>query len=284
MRAWLLFVVACAAPHSPRAPTRTPVTLTYLGVAGWQIDSGSATILVDPYFSRPALDKPITPDAAAIAAHAPSRADAIVVGHSHVDHLLDAPSVALRTGAQLIGSESTARFARASGVPDDHIIAVKGGEDYELGAFSLRVIPSLHSALDHKHGAIGRVIENPALPMTFDQFAEGGTFAYLIRVGGHEVLAFDTANFIERELEGIHPDIAIIAPGLRGEIHDYTCRLLHVLGDPPLVYATHFDDWKGSAVDEPLDADLAAFSAEVARCSPRTRLVVPKHFVAMTVP
>lgn len=260
------------------------MTLTYLGVAGWEIDGGSATILVDPYFSRPDLRTTIVPDAAAIAARAPARADAIVVGHSHVDHLLDAPSVALRTGAQLVGSESTARFARASGVPDDHIIAVKGGEDYELGAFSLRVIPSLHSALDHKHGEIGRVIDNAALPMSFEQFVEGGTFAYLIRVAGHQIVAFDTANFIERELEGVHPDIAIIAPGRRSEIYDYTCRLLHVLGDPPLVYATHFDDWRGPASDAPPDADLAAFAAEVTRCSPKTRLVIPKHFVAMTVP
>ena len=281
MRAWLLVVAACAAPQS----TRAPVTLTYLGVAGWQIESGSATVLVDPYFSRPDLDKPIVPDGVAIAAHAPRHADAIVVGHSHVDHLLDAPSVALRTGAQLIGSVSTARFARASGVPADHVIAIEGGEDFEFGSFSIRAIPSLHSALDHKHGLRGRVLADPVtLPLTFDQFAEGGTFAYLIRIGGHAIVAFDTANFIERELVGLHPDIAIIAPGLRGEIHDYTCRLLHVLGDPPLVYATHFDDWRGPPVDLPDDGDLAAFAAEVSRCSPHTLLVVPKHFAPMTVP
>src|SRR5580704_1063968 len=273
----LVVLVGCAVPQRP------PITLTYLGVAGWQIDTGATTILVDPYFSRPDLAKPIVPDAAAIAAHAPRRADAIVIGHSHVDHLLDAPSVALRTGAQLIGSESTARVARASGVPDEQVITVKGGEDFELGAFSIRAIPSLHSALDHKH-TFGRPIGEVSLPMTFEQYEEGGTFAYLIRVGGHEIVVFDTANFIEHELVGIHPDIAIIAPGLRGEIHDYTCRLLHALGEPKWVYATHFDEWRDAPVDTPPDADLQAFALEVQRCSPHSTLIIPKHFVPMLVP
>jgi len=272
-------VLAACAGASPRPP----LTLTYLGVAGWQIDSGATTLLADPYFSRPALDGPIASDAAAVAARSPVRAAAIVVGHSHVDHLLDAPAVAKRTGAQLIGSESTIRVARASGVPDDHLITVKGGEDLEFGAFSIRAIPSLHSALDGKHGFGRAIAEVPTLPMTFAQYEEGGTFAYLVRVGGHQILVLDTANFIERELEGVHPDIAIIAPGLRGEIHDYTCRLLHVLGDPPRVYATHFDNWRGPPVDAPPDADLQAFAREVARCSPATTLVIPKHFAPMVV-
>jgi L-ascorbate metabolism protein UlaG (beta-lactamase superfamily) len=280
--AWLVFVVsACTAVP---AVARSPVTLTYLGVAGWQLQSGATTVVTDPYFSRPDLTKPISPDVAAIAAHAPAHVDAILIGHSHVDHLLDAPTIALRTGAQLIGSESTARVARASGVPDDHIIPVKGGEDYELGGFSIRVIASLHSALSDKHLLGKSIAEQPQLPMTFDQYQEGGTFAYLVRLGGHEILVFDTANFIEREVEGLHPDIAIIAPGLRAEIHDYTCRLLHAIGNPKLVYATHFDDWQGAPVDAAPDADLQAFAREVARCSPRTTLVIPKHFTPMLVP
>ncbi|HEX4453809.1 MAG TPA: MBL fold metallo-hydrolase [Kofleriaceae bacterium] len=267
MRMWLCLLVACAAP-------KPPLTLTYLGVAGWQIESGSATLVTDPYFTRPDLTKPAVSDPAAIAAHAPRHVDAIVVGHSHVDHLLDAPPLALATHAQLIGSETTIRYAKVAGVPDDLLVSIKGGEDYDFGAFSIRVIASLHSALDHKHA-------RP--PLAFDDFAEGGTFAYLVRIAGRQILVLDTANFIERELEGIHPDIAIIAPGLRGEIYDYTCRLLRVLGDPPLVYATHFDDWQHAPIDH-VDDDTRAFAGEVTRCSPRTTVVIPKHFSPMRVP
>jgi hypothetical protein len=103
-----------------------------------------------------------------------------------------------------------------------------------------------------------------------------------VRIAGHEILILDTANFIEREIEGLRPDIAIIAPGLRQEIHDYTCRLLHAIGDPPHVIATHFDDWQGPPTDAPIDDDTAAFVEEVKRCAPGTDVVVPRHFVAMS--
>ena len=271
------------------------MTLTYLGVASWQIAVGSASIVTDPYFTRPDLTKPIVSDPAAVAAHAPKHVDVIVVGHSHVDHLLDAPPLAIATHAQLIGSETTARYAKAAGVPDDQLISIRGGEDYDFGAFSIRVIPSLHSALDHKH-ARPHDMTKTERPLAFADFAEGGTFAYLIRIGGHQILVLDTANFIERELAGIHPDIAIIAPGLRGEIYNYTCRLMRVLGEPPLVYATHFDDWqhapppqaegaeRSSGDDDTVDDDTRAFAAEVTRCSPHTTVVIPRHFSPMSVP
>jgi L-ascorbate metabolism protein UlaG (beta-lactamase superfamily) len=291
MRAVLLVLLLCACrPATTTEPVtssvaRAPISLTYLGVAGWQLDAGAVTILVDPYFTRPAdLDGPLAPDPAAIAARAPKRADLIVVGHSHVDHLLDAPAVAQATGAQLLGSASTARFARVSGLPEDRIIPVRGGEDYAMAGYSVRVIPSLHSALGDKHVMGGELAATPTTPLRFADFAEGGTFAYLVRVAGHEVLFLGTANFIEREVDGLRPDVAVIATGLRQEIHDYTCRLMRALGHPPLVIANHFDDWRGPPVDEPPDEDLQAFVAEVASCSPNTRVVVPQHFVRMAVP
>jgi L-ascorbate metabolism protein UlaG (beta-lactamase superfamily) len=278
----LSLLVACAGKPPvavPRAPE--PLSLTYLGVAGWQIDSARTTILVDPYFSRPNLDGEITSDPQAVAARSPKRADVILVGHSHVDHLLDTPAVALATGAQVIGSDSTARVARAAGVPSDRVIPIKGGEDYAFDGFSIRVLPSLHSAID-KHALGGSITVVP--PKTFDDYQEGGTFNYLVRLGGRQIFVSSTANFIERELIGIRADVAIIATGLREEIYDYTCRLLTVLGKPPLVYATHFDNWRGPPVDEPVSEDLTAFIAEVRTCAPGTRVVIPKHFERMHLP
>jgi L-ascorbate metabolism protein UlaG (beta-lactamase superfamily) len=273
------------APPAPTAPTaRDPIALTYLGVAGWQLEAAGKIILADPYFSRPAdLDAPVVPDRAAIEARAPARADLIVIGHSHIDHLLDAPTIALRTGAELVGSATTAHVARATGVPDDQIITVKGGEDFAMDGYSLRVMPSLHSAIGDKHIFGAALTAPPKLPMRADAYEEGGSLAYLVRIAGHEVLFLSTANFIERELEGLRPDVAIIAVGLRDHIHDYTCRLMRALGNPPLVYANHFDDWKGPPVDAPPDEGLQAFVDEVKRCSPATRTIVPKHFERMVV-
>ncbi len=291
----LVSLAACSspAPAHPRA-ARAPIELTYLGVAGWQITDGTSTVLVDPFFSRqpfPADGAAILSDPAAIAAHAPARADLIVVGHSHFDHVLDVPAVAARTGAQIMGSESTTHYAHAAGIALDRLIPIKGGEDYQLGAISVRVIPSLHSALGGKHvfSASHTIAADVKPPLTADGFGEGGTFAYLIRIGGHEVLVLDTANFIERELEGLHPDVAIVAPGARQEIHDYACRLMRVLGRPPLVLATHFDAWTQPLGEHEMDLgddakrDLAAFPDEIRACAPATRVVIPEHGKAMRV-
>ena len=278
-----LVLVACSSAPAA-APKRPPIALTYLGVAGWQIEGDGKVILTDPYLSRPAdPGAPLVPDVAAIAAHTPARADLVVVGHSHYDHLLDAPAVARRTGAQLLGSLSTTRVGRASGVANDHLITIKGGEDFEMDGYSIRAIPSLHSAIGDKHTFGDAIAAEPHLPMPAADYQEGGTFAYLLRLAGREIVILDTANFIERELAGIHPDIAIIAPGAREHIHDYTCRLLHALGDPPIVIATHFDEWKGPAVDAPLTEDLTSFSAEVHRCSPHAQLIIPHHFERMAL-
>jgi L-ascorbate metabolism protein UlaG (beta-lactamase superfamily) len=283
-----------AAPAT--APARGEITLTYLGVAGWQISDGTHVILVDPYFTRPAADlpdgAPLVPDAAAIAAHAPARADLILVGHSHFDHALDVAEVAKRSGAQVLGTVSTARLARAGGVPDDRIIPVKGGEDFQFDGFSVRVIPSLHSALGDKH-VFGGTTEIPAdvkLPMPLAGYAEGGTLAYLVRLGGHEILVVGTANYIERELDGLRPDVAIVAIGLRDEITDYTCRLLRLVGKPPLVIATHFDNLalppNGAlaGLDPEGRAAVESFTAEVRACAPESRAVIPEHFQPIGAP
>jgi len=292
----LTLLAACAGKGVPPRATHesSPLTLTYLGVAGWRIDDGRTTLLFDPYFSRPVLtdDAKIASDEKAVAARVPPHADLVLVGHSHVDHLLDAPSVARLTGAQIIGTESTAHYACAAGTPADRIITAQGGEDFEFGAFSVRVIPSLHSALGDKHvfGASQTIPADVKLPMAFADFkkTEGGTLAYLARLGGHEVLFLDTANFVERELEGLRPDVAIVAVGLRGEIHDYTCRLMRVVGMPPVVFANHFDVWTEPTrptrdLPDDTKSDLARFADEVHACSPSTRVVVPEPFQANRV-
>lgn len=277
-------VPEAAAPAPAAKPASEPIALTYLGVAGWQIEAGGTTVLVDPYVSRPNLDALVASDPAAVAKHAPKRAAAILVGHSHVDHLLDAPAMALATGAQVIGSETTALIARASGVPDAQIIPVQGGEDYAFPGFSVRVMRSLHSALDHKQWAQGKVLTAPVqLPMRWNDYPDGGTFIYLLRIAGKQVLIASTANFIESELVGLRPDIAIIAPGLREEIYDYSCRLMRVLGNPPVVYATHFDSWTKPPAPVPA-AETQDFVDEIRACSPNTRVVIPTHFQRVTEP
>src|SRR6185312_9773420 len=218
--ACLAFTTAVVAPPSSagepgRRSQQSALTFTYLGNAGWRIDDGRAVVLVDPCVTQfhnggkglPEHDGDIVQsDEALVAEHIP-RANLILITHSHADHMVDAPAVAKRTGATILGSAGSAALAQASGVPDSQLIVAKGGEDLDFGAFSVRVIPSLHSELFHKHynttSLAGPVPAGLSPPLTLAAYREGGTFAYLLRFDGHRILIMGGMNYIEREMQGL---------------------------------------------------------------------------------
>ena len=132
------------------------------------------------------------------------------------------------------------------------MITVKGGEDYQFPSFSVRVIPSLHGVLRRAPNISS--ISGPQRPAIFPadlkppfhfgdlRGVEGGTLAYLIRLGGVQVLTFGSMNYIEREVAGLRPDVALVgAMPERREIYDYTGRLLRLLGYPRIVLPSHWD-------------------------------------------
>ena len=140
--------------------------------------------------------------------------------------MLDVPTVAKLTGAVVIGSEGSANIARAQGVAEKQLIIAKGGDDLDFGRFSVRVIPSLHSQLFSKHynnsEFAGPVAGGLKAPLHESAYHEGGTFAYLLRFAGHRVLIMGSMNYIEREMLGLKPDIALIGAGAsRKEIYQY---------------------------------------------------------------
>ena len=304
----IVFVVtvlgSLAAQSQLSASQSDRVVLKYLGAAGWEISDGSTVILIDPYVSRingPAppgggsghamagdnrraygWEDVATPDVAAIDSHI-QRADFVLVTHTHYDHILDVPHIALKTRAAVVGTESTENVMRAYGVAEEQLITVRGGEDYQFDSFSLRVIPSIHSPLDHKHYfSSATAPAGMKAPLTLGQIhPEGGTLAYLIRFHGHQILAFGGMNYIEREIIGLEPDVALIGAGAsRKEIYDYSGRLMRDLQYPALVLPTHWDNFLApySASQQPALDALRSFVQEIAAASPKTKIIVPKYF------
>ncbi len=297
-------LVTLAAQDQKSAGKSNQVFLKYLGTAGWEITDGTTVILVDPYLSRingPAppgggsghsiagdtrqvyrWDDVASPDVGAIDSHI-QRADFILVTHTHYDHVLDVPHIALKTGAAVIGTESTENVMRAYGVPEGQLITVRGGEDYQFGPFSLKVIPSIHSPLDHKHYFSSTTASaGMKAPLTLEQIhPEGGTLAYLIRFHSNQILAFGGMNYIEREMVGLEPDVALIGAGAsRKEIYDYSGRLMRDLHYPAIVLPTHWDNFLapyGASQQVALEA-LQSFVQEIVAASPKTRVIVPKYF------
>jgi L-ascorbate metabolism protein UlaG (beta-lactamase superfamily) len=293
-----------AAQNPPNTTKSMQVVLRWLGTAGWEISDGSTVILIDPYISRifgpqppgripfarpPGDTRPLygwddaaAPDEAAIDARIP-RADYVLMTHTHYDHVLDVPHIALKTHATVIGTESTENVLRAYRVPEEQLITVRGGEDYDFGIFSVKVIPSLHSPLDHKHYFSSEMA--PAgmkAPLTLRQMhPEGGTLAYLVRFRGHQILAFGGMNYIEREMEGLRPDVVLVgAGGSRKESYDYCGRLMRALQFPALALPTHWDNFTApyeASQQASIDA-LQPFLEEMKAASRKTKVIVPKYF------
>ena len=310
-----LALVLVSAPQLQSAPADSAqVQLKYLGTAGWEISDGKTVVLIDPYLSRLRMVIPnddtlstdtrplftrgdiARSDEATIDAHI-QRADFIMITHTHLDHTLDLPYVTRKTGATVIGTASTFNFARACGVPATKLVVVRGGEDYDFGTLSVRVIPSLHGVL-RRAPHLSADPDAPLPPALFpadakppfrigDLLIEGGTVAYLIRIGGRQILVFGSMNYIEREVEGIRPDVALVgAMPERREIYDYTGRLMRALGYPRLVLPTHWDRFNVpyEVSQEPAVQRLQSFLTEVKGASPGTRVVVPKYFEPVLVP
>lgn len=279
--------------------------LKYLGTAGWEINQGDLTILVDPYISRLKLgtgpsihpeDKRksfsrtdyFESDTTTID-RIISEVDYILVHHSHFDHLSDVPYIAAKTGAKVIGTETTCNILRAYGIPDDQLFTVKGGEDYQFENFSVKVIPSLHSALGKKQYFDSRTYtEVPEAPLRVQDFIEGGSLMFLIRMDAHQILTAGSMNFIEREVEGLSPDI--ILPGVnfsRLEIYKYTERLMKSTNYPGIVIPAHWDNYRvpyGFSQEDAIERKIKPFIEEVKTASPNAKVIVPVHLETLTFP
>ncbi len=280
------------------------IQLKYLGAAGWEITDGDITVLVDPYISRFKLGNGpgISPDdkranikRSDIAVSDTisidsliTKADFILVHHSHFDHLSDVPYIAKKTGAKVIGTETTCNILQGYGIPKEQLYPVKGGEDYQFKNFALKVIPTLHSALNEKHYIDNRVYsEIPKTPLKISEFIEGGSLMFLARFTNHQILTMGSMNFIERELLGIQPDI-LLAGVNRSQLglYKYNERLLAITNYPKVIIPTHWDNFRlpyGFSQQTAVDNKLIPFQEDVKKRSPQTKVILPKHLETIRI-
>jgi L-ascorbate metabolism protein UlaG (beta-lactamase superfamily) len=299
---FLTFLLCALTVVIASAQSDDVLKMTYLGTAGWIIDDGDVVVLMDPYITRakygggghPDDDRPdygrgdVVPSDTelidSILEGIGSPVDFILVHHSHFDHLGDVPYIAEKTGAKVIGTMTTTMILRAYGIPNEQLYAVGGGEDYQFENFSIRVIPGIHSALNEKrYHDVRRYDQTTELtaPLRVEQFIEGGSLQFLARFANHEVLTMGSMNFLERELEGIHPDVLLAGiNGSRLGLYEYDERLLEVTGYPPVVIPTHWDNFRlpyGYSQEANIERNLVPFSETMERIAPESKLILPVH-------
>ncbi|MEV1330875.1 MBL fold metallo-hydrolase [Micromonospora costi] len=298
---------ALAAPARAAAPVATGpaaaattrragrVSFRWWGTAGWRIDIGDRTVLVDPFLSRidtglfaGAFDPSTSLDVRAdvVDAHV-DRAETVLVTHTHWDHFMDVPHIAGRTGARVFGTLTAYHLGLAYGVPSGQLSAVKGGEVLDFGDYTVEVVASLHSRnASYSVAFPGVRVDPPAKPATIADLPEGDTLNYVLRIaGGPSVFFMGASDFAARNLAGIAPDVAMVALNSTNVTADYVPRLMAALDYPKVVVPVHFDTFETELRNPPPvapsdRAQLDKLIAAVRESSPRSRVLVPAYDTA----
>jgi L-ascorbate metabolism protein UlaG (beta-lactamase superfamily) len=293
--------LATSAPVTAAAPKRRDTgpgaTFSWLGTAGWRIDVGAKTLLVDPYLSRfktglfePPFDPntALTVDQARIADH-PGKPETILVTHTHWDHFNDVPYIANQSGARVFGTLTAYHLGLAYGLPPAQLSPVKGGEVMDFGDYVVEVVASLHSKnASYSVAFPGVRVAKPAEPATIADLPEGDTLAYQVTVrGGPSVFFMGASDFVARDLVGLAPDVAMIAVPATDVVHDYVPRLLSALDRPSTVVPVHWDDFEVELRNPPTvgphdQERLDLFLDAVRKFAPRTRILRPEYLTPYT--
>lgn len=241
------------------APVAPDVSVTWLGTSTLLISDGVTHLITDAYFSRASrvavMTQDLAPDKPRIDAmrrrYRIDQLDAVLVVHSHFDHVLDSPQVAMRTGAELVGSQSTANVGRGAGMAESAIRVVEPGEVLRYGEFEVVFVLSDHVPqspwLDRLTG-MNEVISEPlAPPAPVSAWKEGESYALVIRHPQGTMLIQGSAGFVEGQLEGYQADVAFVSSvGLSrqsaGYVADYVRHTVKATGASKVV-PVHWDDF-----------------------------------------
>ena len=228
------------------------VTVRWLGTAGFEVRYQDHVVVFDPYLTRASLGRVVfstlSPDVAAIT-RTIARADAIVVGHTHFDHVLDVPTLARLTNARVFGSGSAATLCRMDGVPPAQVCDVEralvaGTYVEEVGPFELRFFPSAHSKLllGKRVPAAGEIDDCDAVPLRMGGYRCGAVFAVELRVAGRTIFHLGSAELVEGSLPPREVDLLLFCVAGWQQTPRVIERAMSRLS-PRAVLLSHWDDF-----------------------------------------
>jgi L-ascorbate metabolism protein UlaG (beta-lactamase superfamily) len=262
----------CATRLRPLLPPG--LTIEWLGTSGFRLTLEGTTLLIDPYLTRLPLAaflsrRPALPDQAVVTALAP-RADAILIGHAHFDHALDAPLIARQSGARVYGSRSTAHLMALHGLAP-LAVEVEPYRVYPVGPFEVTFVPSAHA----------RLLLGVAVPMSGDITCEhlddlsaraygcGQVYGIHIRAGGVTFYHQGSAEIVDQAVRHRGVDVLLAAIAGRGFSRRYLERAIRLL-EPRVLVPHHHDDFfrpLAAPMELSFNVDLAGAVDEVRRAS-----------------
>jgi L-ascorbate metabolism protein UlaG (beta-lactamase superfamily) len=202
------------------------VMVRYTGTSTLLFSDGETQFITDAWFSRPNILQlaagKIAPDMAAIDYGIDSNnidtLAAVFVMHSHFDHSMDAPEVAKRTNALLLGSESTANIGRGWELNENQIKVVTNREAITLGKFILTPIVSRHFQFpdpEIRKRALGDPkISNPLqTPAKVFDYKLGKAYMLHVSHPKGSWLIVGSAGFVKNNLQNITADTVFLGIG-----------------------------------------------------------------------
>ena len=260
--------------------------LEWLGAAGFRLSYRGQHLLIDPYLTRlplgDLLRRRVVPASAEALARVPDPL-AILVGHTHFDHALDVPALAIRAGCKVYGSASLARLMALHGRPE-LAVEVEAHAPIELGPFRVRFVPSKHSKLAAGLWTPydGEITCEHTDALTPQAYRCGTIWGLEIEVGGARL--YHTGSCDLDDGADIPRGVDVFLCGIAGRrfTRRYVERILRRV-EPRLIVPCHHDDFF-RPLDRPmgfsLNVDLAGFTEEVHRVSAD----VPIHTLALGAP
>lgn len=247
------------------------LSLTWLGTSGFALECEGHALLIDPYLSRVPLGavarrRVVAPAWEAIRRWTP-RATAIVLGHTHFDHAMDAPVIARHTGCPVYGGASAARLMALHGLAPQAVV-VEPHRVYAHGPFELRFVPSRHSklALGLWTPSDGELSCEHLDDLTPGAYRCGQVWGIELKVAGVTFYHQGSCDLVDDELGRRQVDYLLAGIAGRRFTPRYLQRLLRGV-DARVIVPHHWDDFF-RPLDAPLrfslNVNLAGFVDEVA--------------------
>jgi L-ascorbate metabolism protein UlaG (beta-lactamase superfamily) len=234
--------------------TDDSVRVIWMGTAGLFLSDGKTDIFIDPFVSRYGLFKvglgfSLKPQRQLIekwiSITGGEKAKAVLVSHSHYDHVMDAPYFAEPSSAMIVGSESTANVARGAGISEEQIKVIKDRDSVTIGKFKATFIKSVHSpALFGRIPWPGDITQPLIPPASASAYREGGAYAILIEHPRGTMLHYGSPGIKPGIFDNFNADVVFLSIGGRKDTPPLVKHVLAPLA-PKTVIPIHFDDLFG---------------------------------------
>jgi L-ascorbate metabolism protein UlaG (beta-lactamase superfamily) len=230
----------------------TPIRVRFFGTTTLYFRCSKASLLTDCFFTHPPLsqvlfgkilsdgDKIRTSLSQASIEHL----DAVLISHSHYDHVLDAPEVTRQTGSIMIGSYSTALIGRGAGLPESQIQVIQPGNPIDVQDCRITFIESKHSKPVLYPGKITHPLVPPARA---SEYREGGTYSIHVSSPSGSFLVHGSADMIPGNLTGLTAhtvflSVAQLSRRPEGFVRQYFDEIVGST-KAKIVFPIHWDDF-----------------------------------------